>query len=129
MRTLGNILWFVFGGLILSVLWGVLGIICCCTIVAIPAGIQCFKFASFVFWPFGRDVVFSSSVRSFLLNVIWILTFGWELTVISCVFGLIWCITIIGIPFGLQFFKFAKIALLPFGAHIESCQRSQTARC
>ena len=68
MRTLGNILWFIFGGLILSVLWGVVGIICCCTIIAVPAGIQCFKFASFVFWPFGRDVVFSNNVGSFLLK-------------------------------------------------------------
>lgn len=120
MRTLGNILWFIFGGLILSLLWCVAGVICCCSIIAIPAGIQCFKFASFVYWPFGRDVFFSNGVGSFLLNVIWILIFGWELTVISCVFGLLWCITIIGIPFGLQFFKFAKIALLPFGSHIES---------
>lgn len=120
MRTLGNILWLIFGGLILSVLWGVAGLICCCTIIAIPAGIQCFKFAAFVFWPFGRDVVFSSNVGNFLLNVIWILVFGWELAVVSCMLGLMWCITIIGIPFGLQFFKFAKIALLPFGSHIES---------
>lgn len=47
MKTLGNILWFVFGGLILSALWGIVGIISCCTIIAIPVGIQCFKFASF----------------------------------------------------------------------------------
>lgn len=53
-------------------------------------------------------------------NVIWILIFGWELAVVSCTFGIVWCITLIGIPFGLQFFKFAKIALLPFGSHIES---------
>ena len=117
MKTLGNILWFIVGGLLLSVLWGIVGAICCCTIIAIPVGIQCFKFASFVFWPFGRDVVFSNGVGRFLLNIIWILIFGWELTVISCVFGLLWCITIVGIPFGLQFFKFAKIALLPFGSH------------
>lgn len=120
MRTLCNILWFIFGGLILSVLWGVVGIICCCTIIAVPAGIQYFKFASFVFWPFGRDVVFSNNVGSFLLNVIWILFFGWELAVVSCTLGVMWCITIIGIPFGLQFFKFAKIALLTFGAHISA---------
>lgn len=120
MRTFSNILWFIFGGLILSALWVVAGIICCCTIIAIPAGIQCFKFASFVFWPFGRDVIFSDSMGSFLLNIIWILVFGWELAISSCVFGLAWCITIVGIPFGLQFFKFAKIALLPFGSHIDS---------
>lgn len=118
MRTLGNILWFIFGGLILSLLWGMVGLICCCTIIAIPAGIQCFKFASFVFWPFGRDVVFSNNMGNFLLNILWILIFGWELAVTSCILGLLWCITIIGIPLGLQFFKFAKIALLPFGAQV-----------
>lgn len=58
---------------------GIIGVICCCTIIAIPIGVQCFKFASFVFWPFGRDVVFSNGVGNFLLNVIWILMFGWEL--------------------------------------------------
>lgn len=101
-----------------GVLWGIVGVICCCTIIAIPVGIQCFKFASFVFWPFGRDVVFSDSVRSFLLNVIWIIIFGWELSVASCLIGLLWCITIVGIPFGTQFLKFAKIALMPFGTQI-----------
>lgn len=55
-----------------------------------------------------------------LKNIIWILVFGWELAISSCVFGLAWCITIVGIPFGLQFFKFAKIALLPFESHIYS---------
>jgi uncharacterized membrane protein YccF (DUF307 family) len=118
MKTLGNILWFVFGGLILSALWGIVGIICCCTIIAIPVGIQCFKFASFIFWPFGRDVDFSNSVGSFLLNILWVLIFGWELAITSCTLGLLWCVTIIGIPFGLQFFKFAQIALMPFGSHI-----------
>lgn len=118
MKTLGNILWFVFGGLVLSLLWGIAGAICCCTIIAIPVGVQCFKFASFVLWPFGRDVVFSNSVRSFLLNVIWIIIFGWELSVASCLIGLLWCITIVGIPFGTQFLKIAKIALMPFGTQI-----------
>ena len=118
MRTLGNVLWFIFGGVFLSLIWGVIGAFCCCTIIAIPIGIQCFKFASFVFWPFGRDVVFSNGVGNFLLNVIWILMFGWELALTSCFFGLLWCITIVGIPFGLQHFKFVRIALMPFGSQI-----------
>lgn len=120
MRTLGNILWFIFGGLILSILWGVAGLLCCCTIIAIPVGIQCFKFASFVLWPFGRDVVFSNGVGSFLLNLLWLLIFGWELALASCILGLLWCVTIVGIPFGIQFFKFTRLALLPFGAEIAS---------
>lgn len=118
MRVLGNILWFIFGGLILSILWAIIGVICCCTIIAIPAGIQCFKFSSLIFWPFGRDVIFSNNAGSFLLNIFWIIIFGWELAVMACILGVIWCVTIVGIPFGLQFFKFARIALMPFGAHI-----------
>lgn len=118
MRTLGNVLWFIFGGVFLSLIWGVIGAFCCCTIIAIPIGIQCFKFASFVFWPFGRDVVFSNGVGNFLLNVIWILMFGWELALTSCFFGLLWCSIIVGIPFGLQHFKFARMALMPFGFQI-----------
>lgn len=118
MRLVGNILWILFGGLILAILWGFVGIICCCTIIAILIGIQCFKCASLVIWPFGRDVCYSNSSFNFLLNVIWILLFGWELAIASCVIGLVWCMTIIGIPFGIQCFKFARLALLPFGAQI-----------
>lgn len=118
MRVLGNILWVLFGGGILAVLWAIVGLFCCCTIIGIPTGIQCFKFTSLVIWPFGRNVIFANCTTSFLLNVLWILVFGWKLAVISCVLGLIWCITIVGIPFGTQCFKFARLALMPFGAHI-----------
>lgn len=118
MRVFGNILWVLFGGGILAVLWGIAGLLCCCTIIGIPTGIQCFKFTSLVIWPFGRNVIFANCTTSFLLNILWILVFGWELAVISCVLGLIWCITIVGIPFGTQCFKFARLALMPFGAQI-----------
>ncbi len=118
MKTFGNLLWCIFGGGLLAVMWSIVGIICMCTIIAIPMGIQCFKFASLTFWPFGRDVVFSNSIASFALNVIWIMIFGWSLTIMSCAVGAIYCITIVGIPFGLQCFKFAKLAILPFGADI-----------
>ena len=119
MRVLGDILWIVFGGGILAILWGLAGLLCCCTIIGIPIGIQCFKFASLVIWPFGRNVIFANHTGSFLLNVLWILVFGCELAVISCVLGLIWCVTIVGIPFGIQCFKFAQLALMPFGAQIQ----------
>ena len=118
MRVLGNLLWLFFGGIILSILWAVAGVLCCCTLICIPVGIQCFKFASLVLWPFGRDIVFSNRTGSFLLNIIWILLFGWELALVSFVFGLLWCITIVGIPFGIQHLKFSRLALMPFGASI-----------
>lgn len=119
MRLIGNILWVLFGGLILSVLWAIIGLIWCCTLIGIPIGVQCFKCASLVLWPFGRNVIFSNSMFNFLLNIIWIALFGWELATISCVVGMLWCITVVGIPFGTQCFKFAHLALTPFGARIE----------
>ncbi|MEG0378516.1 MAG: YccF domain-containing protein [Eubacterium sp.] len=119
MKTLGNIIWFLFGGLFQAILWVIAGILCCITIIGIPLGIQSFKFAQFVLWPFGREIDFSQmGTGSVLLNVLWIIFFGWELAFASIVFGVIYCITIIGIPFGIQCFKFTKLALMPFGAEI-----------
>ena len=118
MRILGNFLWCCFGGGVIAILWALAGLLCCCTIIGIPMGVQCFKFASFIIWPFGRNVVYSGHTVSFLANIIWIMVFGWELAAFSLLLGIIWCITIVGIPFGQQCFKFAKLALMPFGAQI-----------
>ena len=86
--------------------------------MGIPAGIQCIKFASFVLYPFGRSVEYSCKISRFIINVIWIALIGWELAIVSLAVGLIWCITIVGIPFGIQSFKFAQLAIMPFGAKI-----------
>lgn len=119
MHLLGNLIWIVFGGIISSVLWMVAGLVCCISIIGIPFGIQCFKLASFVLWPFGRDVeVGNFGVGGILGNLIWILVLGWELFVTHVIIGLVMCITIIGIPFGKQHFKLSKLALVPFGARI-----------
>lgn len=118
MRLIGNLLWFLLGGVVLAVLWLLAGLLCCVTIVGIPLAIPCFKFAKLVLWPFGRSIVFGPSVFSLALNILWILLCGWELALVSLVIGLVYCLTIIGIPFGLQSFKFARLALLPFGAQI-----------
>jgi len=117
MKTLGNILWFLFGGLVLGLLWSVAGIICCVTIIGIPFGIQCFKIAALALWPVGKEINYSrAGFGSVIGNVLWILFFGWELALTHLVIGLIYCVTIIGIPFGLQSFKLAQLALFPFGA-------------
>lgn len=119
MRFLGNILWFVLGGVILWLAWVIAGLLCCLTIIGIPLGVQSFKFASLCLWPFGRDIDFSGvGAVSFLVNILWIMLLGWELAVCAVTIGLVYCVTIIGIPFGLQAFKFAKLALMPFGARI-----------
>ena len=94
------------------------GCLWCISIIGIPYGIQCFKFASMSFFPFGKEIVYGGGVVSFLVNVIWILISGIPLAVEHLVIGCLLCITIIGIPFGLQQFKLAKLALMPFGTSI-----------
>lgn len=105
MKLLGNILWFLCGGIIGGLAWIIAGCIWCVTIVGIPVGLQCFKFASLAFWPFGKEVVYGNGTFSFLVNLIWILFFGWGMALGNIVLGCMWCITIVGIPFGKQFFK------------------------
>ena len=118
MSLLGNILWFIFGGLFSGLSWILSGVIWCVTIVGIPYGRQCFKFASMSFVPFGKEMEYGGGVPSLLANVIWIIFFGIPMALENLIFGCIWCITIVGIPFGLQFFKIAKLSLAPFGARI-----------
>lgn len=69
MRTIGNILWVLLGGFILAIGWFISGIILCITIIGIPLGIQCFKFAGFAVWPFGREIVYGGGVGSFFKHI------------------------------------------------------------
>lgn len=118
MSCLGNVLWFLFGGLIMGLSWVLAGVLWCVTIIGIPVGLQCFKFASLAFFPFGKEVQYGGGVGSLLLNILWLIVSGILLAVESAVIGCVFCITIIGIPFGKQCFKIAKLALMPFGASI-----------
>lgn len=119
MSLLGNIIWFIFGGFVSGLSWLFSGIVWCITIIGIPYGLQCFKFASLSFFPFGKEVEYGGGAMSTLANIIWILFFGWWMALGNMIVGLLWCITIVGIPFGNQFFKIAKLSLTPFGATIQ----------
>ena len=118
MSLLGNILWFILGGFLLGLLYILIGVLYCITIIGIPFGYQLMKIGVYVMWPFGRSIEFDKGepgCLSMAFNIIWILC-GWlELALIHVVIGCILCITIIGIPFGIQHFKIAKLAFLPFG--------------
>ena len=118
MKTLGSILWFIVAGLWSGLAWLLVGLIWCITIVGIPVGVQCFKLASLPFLPFKKDVKFNDSTFSIVVNIIWLVLFGIELALAHLILGVICCITIIGIPFGKQLFKLAKLSLMPFGAEI-----------
>jgi uncharacterized membrane protein YccF (DUF307 family) len=118
MKTLGNILWFVFGGFFSGLAWIISGIIWCITIIGIPIGKQCFKFATVSFWPFKKTVVSGGGAVSTLANIVWVIFFGLPMAIGNAIAGLLWCVTIVGIPFGKQFFKIAKLALAPFGSKV-----------
>lgn len=118
MNVLMNVIWFILGGFISFISWGFIGVLWCITIVGIPVGMQCFKFAKMGAAPFGKEIHFSDSGTSLLINIVWILLGGLALALEEVVLGVLFCITIIGIPFGLQHFKHAKLALLPFGARV-----------
>lgn len=118
MRTIGNIVWIVFGGLFTALGWVLAGILFCITIVGIPLGRQCFKFASLTLAPFGREVCYGGGAPSLLANIVWLVVIGlWE-AIAYVTLGVLWCVTIVGIPFGVQLFKLAKLSLLPFGAEV-----------
>ena len=118
MQLLGNILWFILGGFISGLGWCIAGIVWCVTIVGIPIGVQCFKLAGLSFLPFGKEVEYDGGAVSFLVNVLWFFLSGLELAICNFIWGCILCLTIIGIPFGKQYFKIAKLSLAPFGAVI-----------
>lgn len=118
MKLIGNLLWFLLGGIVAGLVFAVYGILWCITIVGIPVGTQCFKFAKLAFFPFGKDVEYGGGTLSFLINLIWLITSGIPMAIGYATWGCILCITIVGIPFGKQFFKFAKLALMPLGARI-----------
>lgn len=118
MNLIGNILWCLLGGLLSALCWVLAGIFWCITIVGIPVGLQCFKFASLTLCPFGRTIVYGGGAPSLLLNILWLLISGLPMAIGNALMGCLLCITIIGIPFGLQFFKIAKLALMPFGSQV-----------
>ena len=116
MSVIGNILWFIFAGFWQGVSGGRVGIVWCITIVGIPVVTQCFKMAGLAFFPFGKEVEYGGGAGAAILNVLWVVCGGGVLALEALLNGVLLCITVIGIPFGLQCFKQAKLALLPFGA-------------
>ena len=113
-----NVIWFIFAGIWLTLAWALAGVLWCVTIVGIPIGVQCFKVARLALAPFGTEVEYGGHFGSLLLNVLWIVFGGLELCIVALVAGAVCCITIVGIPAGIQSFKFAKLALMPFGSSV-----------
>ncbi|WP_438951632.1 YccF domain-containing protein [Porticoccus sp.] len=137
-RTIGNILWFLLGGLVMGLAWWCIGLLAFITIIGIPWGRSCLVIGQFTMWPFGREAIGRDVLRQredvgtgllgLLGNVIWFVFAGFWLAVAHIMMALALFLTIIGIPFGLQHLKLAGIALAPVGKTIVSSDVANVTR-
>ncbi|WP_280673137.1 MULTISPECIES: YccF domain-containing protein [unclassified Dysgonomonas] len=122
MKTIGNIIWLVFGGWLIALEYFFASVGLMVTIVGIPFGLQSIKLGVLALWPFGSRVSTveeSSGCLNLAMNIIWIFIGGFWIALTHLALGVLFCLTIVCIPFGLQHFKFMKLAFLPFGKQIE----------
>ena len=121
MNIILNIIWLVFWGIMIAIEYVISSVAMMLTIIGIPFGLQTLKLAALALWPFGTQIVdagWPSGCVAGLMNVIWWFLGGIVIALTHLVWGIIFCITIIGIPFGLQHFKLMRFALFPFGNSI-----------
>ena len=128
MRLIGNFLWFILGGVLMGILWWIMGLICFISIIGIPWAKACFVIGQFTFFPFGKEAIsreelhqvkdIGTSGFGVIGNIIWFLLFGLWLAIAHIMNAIACFITIIGIPFGIQHLKLAGIALFPIGQTI-----------
>ena len=118
----GNLLWFVFGGGIIAwFLWILLGLLMCITVVGIPFAMAAFRISGFAAFPFGRELIDcrlvgeKRIVGTGIANFLWIILAGLWLAISHVLAGISYCLTIIGIPFGLAHFKLAGVCFAPLG--------------
>lgn len=124
MRLILNLLWFFFGGFLIFLEYLAVGLLLCLTLVGIPWGLACFRLAGLGAWPFGRDVVSDPSAgmlgggMRLVANVIWLVVAGIWICLTHLGLAVSLALTLIGLPFAVQHFKFALIALAPFGRRV-----------
>lgn len=129
-----NLLWFVFGGVFLGLLWSIAGALCFASVIGIPFGFACFRIAGFAFLPFGKDLIPTEMMGgkrilgTGLMNFIWCLFFGWWLALYAALAGLFYFITIIGIPCGVACFNISKVSFAPLGKITVSVDMAKVAR-
>jgi uncharacterized membrane protein YccF (DUF307 family) len=127
MRLLLNLIWLVFGGLLLALGYAIVALVMFILIITIPFGIAAARIALFCLWPFGRTLVRrpDAGTGSLVGNIIWIILAGWWLALGHLVTGVLMCLTIIGIPLGLANFKLIPVSLTPFGRDIVDIEQAR----
>ncbi|HCH5315586.1 TPA: YccF domain-containing protein [Vibrio parahaemolyticus] len=138
MRTLGNIIWFLFGGVFMGLLWWLFGILAFISIIGIPWGRACFVMGNFSFFPFGKEAIsrdeltnemdIGTSPLGVIGNVLWFVFAGLWLAIGHILSAAACFITIIGIPFALQHLKLAVISLAPIGKTVVTSEEAAIAR-
>ena len=138
MRTIGNFLWFIFGGVFMGLMWWLVGLIAFVSIVGIPWGRACMVIGNFTFFPFGREAIsrkeltqvddLGTGTLGLLGNIVWFLLAGVWLALGHAVSAVACFLTLIGIPFGIQHLKLAGIALAPVGKTVVSKEVAAAAR-
>ena len=121
MNSIGNLLWLVLGGILVAIIYYVVGLLMCITIIGIPFGLQLFKLGTYALWPFGSELVNGPNEPgcvSIVMNLLWILLGWWEIAIIHLVCGLIFCLTVVGLPFGIMHFRLAISSIFPFGKEV-----------
>ena len=121
MKTLGNIIWLLFGGILIALEYLVASLALMITIIGIPFGLQTLKMASLALWPFGRDTIQTERAGGCLqvvMNILWILCGGIWIALSHLALAILLAITIIGIPFARQHIKLASVGLTPFGREV-----------
>jgi uncharacterized membrane protein YccF (DUF307 family) len=125
-RFILNVLWFVFGsGFLMAIGYGLAALICFALVVTIPFGVAALRLASYSLWPFGRTLVAKpgAGVGAGVGNVLWVIVAGWWLALGHLITGVVQCVTIIGIPFGIANFKLVPVAFWPLGRQIVDLHR------
>lgn len=138
MSAIGNLLWFILGGLFMGLGWWFAGLVAFITVVGIPWGRACFVIGQFAFFPFGREAIsrrelshqedIGTSGLGMLGNIIWFIFAGWWLALGHVGSALLCFVTIIGIPFGIQHLKLAGLAIAPIGKTVVSKEVAAAAR-
>jgi len=125
-RVILNVIWLVFEGLWMAILYAVAGLLCFVLIITIPFGIAAFRIAGYVLWPFGRTIERrpEAGVASMIGNVLWVVLFGWWLALGHLISGILLGLTIIGIPLAIASFKIIPITLLPLGVRAVPVDRA-----
>ena len=138
MSTIGNVIWFLFGGIFMGLAWCFFGLLAFVSIIGIPWGRSCFVIAGFSFFPFGKEAISRNELTlnedigtggfGMVGNIIWFLFAGLWLAIGHVISAIACFITIIGIPFALQHIKLAGISIAPIGKTVVSKEVAAAAR-